>query len=122
MRAQIEVGAVRDAFELAPVGTLEAEAVFDVDGALRIVRELLFGMLVVAQVLRLHTEVEVPLGARVDPVLLPCLVGAGFDEELHLHLFELARTEDEVAGRDFVAEALAGVRDAERRLGALSSS
>ena len=44
------------------------------------------------------------------------LVLAGLDEELHLHLLELARAEDEVAGRDLVAEALAGLGDAERRL------
>ena len=40
----------------------------------------------------------------------------GRDEELHLHLLELARAEDEVAGRDLVAERLADLRDAERRL------
>ena len=40
----------------------------------------------------------------------------GRHEELHLHLLELARAEDEVAGRDLVAERLADLRDAERRL------
>ena len=40
----------------------------------------------------------------------------GFDEELHLHLLELARAEDEVPGRDLVAERLADLRDAERDL------
>ena len=51
-----------------------------------------------------------------EPVLVPLLVGAGLDEELHLHLLELAGAEDEVARRDLVAEALADLRDAERRL------
>ena len=37
-------------------------------------------------------------------------------EVLHLHLLELARAEDEVAGRDLVAERLADLRDPERRL------
>ena len=47
------------------------------------------------------------------------LVGlVGRDEELHLHLLELADAEEEVAGRDLVAEALADLRDAERRLDA----
>ena len=41
---------------------------------------------------------------------------AGRDEELHLHLLELAGAEDEVAGRDLVAERLAGLGDAERWL------
>ena len=40
----------------------------------------------------------------------------GRHEELDLHLLELARAEDEVAGRDLVAERLADLRDAERRL------
>jgi hypothetical protein len=41
---------------------------------------------------------------------------ARLDEELHLHLLELAGAEDEVARRDLVAERLADLRDAERRL------
>lgn len=42
--------------------------------------------------------------------------GRRLDEELHLHLLELAGAEDEVAGGDLVAEALADLADAERRL------
>ena len=41
------------------------------------------------------------------------VVFAGLDEELELHLLELARAEQEVARRDLVAEALADLRDAE---------
>ena len=41
---------------------------------------------------------------------------AGRHEELELHLLELAGAEDEVVGRDLVAEALADLGDAERRL------
>ena len=40
------------------------------------------------------------------------------DEELHLHLLELTGAEDEVARGDLVAEALADLADAERRLAA----
>ena len=40
----------------------------------------------------------------------------GRDEVLHLHLLELERAEDEVARRDLVAERLADLGDAERRL------
>ena len=54
--------------------------------------------------------------ALLDPVLVPVLVVAGLDEELHLHLLELAGPEDEVAGRDLVAEGLADLADAERDL------
>jgi hypothetical protein len=47
---------------------------------------------------------------------VPLLVGAGLDEELHLHLLELAGAEDEVARRDLVAERLADLPDPERDL------
>jgi hypothetical protein len=52
----------------------------------------------------------------LDPVLVPLLVRARLDEELHLHLLELAGAEDEVARRDLVAERLALLADAERDL------
>ena len=116
VHAQVVVGAVRDALELAPLAALEAEAVLDVDGAGRVVAELLLRVLEEAQVLRRDAEVGVPAHALVDPVLVPLGVLAGLDEELHLHLLELAGPEDEVAGRDLVAEALADLADAERRL------
>ena len=50
-----------------------------------------------------------------EPVLEPLLRLGRRHEELHLHLLELARAEDEVAGRDLVAERLADLRDPERR-------
>src|SRR5574341_885298 len=45
-------------------------------------------------------------------------VFAGFDEVLHLHLFELARAKDEVTGRHFVAKRFADLRDPEGQLAA----
>src|SRR5690606_16595723 len=108
--------AVGDAFELAPLTAGEVEAVLDVDRALGVVGELLLRVLVEAQVVLGDAEVGVPLEALVDPVLVPLLVGAGLDEELHLHLLELAGPEDEVARRDLVAERLADLADAERDL------
>jgi hypothetical protein len=116
VRREVEVGAVGDPLELAPLAAGEVEAVLDVDGALGVVRQLLGRVLVDAQVVGVDAEVGVPAQPLVDPVLVPLLVLAGLDEELHLHLLELAGAEDEVAGRDLVAEALAGLGDAERRL------
>ena len=116
MGAQIEIGAVGDTLQLAPVRTGETEFVLDVDGALGIVGELFLRMFVVAKVVGIDSQVGVPVGALVNPVLVPLLVGAGFDEELHLHLLELTGTEDEVPGRDLVAERLTCLHDAERRL------
>ena len=52
----------------------------------------------------------------LEPVLEPLLGLGGRHEELHLHLLELARAEDEVPRRDLVAEGLADLRDPERRL------
>ncbi len=115
MRGEVEVGAVGDALQLTPLLATEPEPVLDVDGALRVMRELFLRVLVAAQVVRVDAEVGVPAGALVDPVLVPLLVLAGLDEELHLHLLELAGPEDEVAGRDLVAERLADLADAERR-------
>lgn len=55
-----------------------------------------------------------PVGAPVDPVAVPLGPVVVFvDEVLHLHLLEFAGAEDEVARGDFVAERLAGLRDAE---------
>ena len=51
-----------------------------------------------------------------DPVLVPLVVCARLDEELDLHLLELAVAEDEVARRDLVAERLADLGDAEGQL------
>ena len=116
MRRQVEVGPVGDALELGEVLAAEAEPVLDVDRALRVVGELLLGVLEEAQVVGRQAEVEVPVPALLEPVLVPLLVGARLDEELHLHLLELAGPEDEVARRDLVAERLAGLGDAERRL------
>ena len=52
----------------------------------------------------------------LDPLAVPALRFGRRHEELHLHLLELAGAEDEVAGRDLVAEGLADLGDAEGRL------
>src|SRR5450432_841579 len=116
MNGQVVITTVRDSLELAPLRALEPEAVFDVDRALGVVRQLLLRVLVQAQHLRTKTQPHVPRKPRVDPVLVPLLVAARLDEELHLHLLELAGAEDEVSWCDLVAETLTLLRDAEWRL------
>ncbi len=69
-----------------------------------------------AQMVGTQAELHVPVQACPTPVLVPAVALVRRDEELHLHLLELARAEDEVAGRDLVAKRLADLRDAERRL------
>src|SRR5438094_320472 len=69
-----------------------------------------------AEPLGREPEVRVPAQALLAPVLEPRIVVTGPHEELELHLLELARAEEEVAGRDLVAEGLANLRDAEGNL------
>ena len=78
-------------------------------------------MLEVAKVVGREAKVDVPVPASLEPVLVPLLIGAGLDEELHLHLLELTSAEDEVAGCDLVTEGLAHLSDAEWRLLARSA-
>src|SRR5215212_4356759 len=111
---QVVVGAVGYALQLRPAG--EREVVLDVHAAGRVVRPLVVGLLALAEVLLIHTEVQVPVEALVDPVLVPLLIRAGLDEELHLHLLELARAEDEVARCDLVPKRLPDLGDPERHL------
>jgi hypothetical protein len=69
-----------------------------------------------AQRLAVNPQLHVPLQPLVHPVVVPTLCLGGRHEELHLHLLELERPEDEVARGDLVAERLTDLRDSERRL------
>src|SRR5690606_18207631 len=108
MPAQVEVRAVVNALELLPA---ERELVLDVVGPLGIVSERVRAVLLETQLLRTDPERPDPFHSLRFPELEPLVVGARLDEELHLHLLELARTEDEVSRRDLVAERLADLRD-----------
>ena len=116
MLGQVVVGAVGDAHEFAPLVAGEPELVLEVDGARRVVRALVVGDVEAAHVLRVDAQVDEPVPAVLDPALEPLVGLIGLDEELDLHLLELAGAEDEVAGGDLVAERLADLTDAERRL------
>src|SRR2546427_566847 len=120
MRLEIEVGAIGDAHQLVPLPlflfTLRKKAILNVDGAFRVMRQLFFGLFVEPQVRVRDTDRLKPLMTGIDPFLMRLFVLAGFDEVFHLHLFKLAGTKDEVAGRDFIAKRLANLRDPERQL------
>ena len=60
--------------------------------------------------------VDIEVHPLLSPVREPLLVSAGLAEPLHLHLLELAGSEDEVLGGDFVSEALSDLGDSERDL------
>src|SRR5699024_8615542 len=55
VHAQVIVSTVSNAFQLAPLGTLEAECVLHIDGALGVVRELFLWVLVQTQVVWVNT-------------------------------------------------------------------
>ena len=82
----------------------------------RVVGKLLLRVLVELQSVLGQAETAVPIHSLLLPVLEPLYVGARLHEELHLHLLELARPENEVAGRNLIPERLADLRDAERNL------
>jgi hypothetical protein len=117
---EVEVRPVGDAHQLAPA---HRELVEQIDGALGVVGQLVAGVLVQLHVRGIQAIAREPRLAVGDPAIVPGLVGrpaiqllVRVDEELDLHLLELARAKDEVAGRDLVTERLADLGDAERQL------
>src|SRR5205807_1284490 len=110
---QVVVAAVGDALELGPADGVE---VLDVARRRGVVRPLLLGVLAHAELRFAQAVAQIPLKSLLDPVRVPLRGLARRNEVLHLHLLELAHAEEEVAGRDLVAERLADLRDPERRL------
>src|SRR5262249_27425400 len=111
--AEVEVAAVGDPLELLPP---DREQVLDVAGAAGVVRQLVGVVGPEAEVIGADAELRVPAETLLEPMIEPSLRVHRRHEELHLHLLELARPKGEVAGRDLIAEALADLGDAERRL------
>merc|ERR1740121_54492 len=84
----------------------------------RVVCELVLWVYVAREQVGTEANREKPPLRRGDPLLVegrPRLI-IGWDEELDLHLLELARTENEIARRDLVAKSLSNLRDTEWRL------
>ena len=73
-----------------------------------------FLVVMVAVFLVTETEDLVPAEACLTPVVEPFQLFAGTNEELHLHLLELAHTEDELTCHNLVTECLADLCDTER--------
>src|SRR5437868_4754552 len=122
MSFEIEIGAIRDAHQLVPLPLLlfafGKEPILNIDGALRVMREFFLRLFVKPKVLLRDAYALKPLITGVDPFLVRGFIFAGLNEIFHLHLLELARAKDEIAGRHFVAKRLADLRDAERELAA----
>ena len=111
--AQVVIGAVRHAPQLAPA---EGEEVLEVGGGLGVEGQLLGLVVPEAEVFLLHVQANQPVVAVGPPVLEPLQVRVGLAEEFQLHLLELPDAEDEVARGDFIAEALAHLAHAEGEL------
>src|SRR5262249_18590378 len=128
MSLQIKIGSIRDAFELVPLFlfllSIREEPVLKVDASLRIMRQFVLPLFVLPQILPLHSKPNVPIVAFVNPLFVELLIirvtglqdMRRFCEVLDLHLFELASSKNEVAGRDLVAKRFADLRDAEGQL------
>ena len=112
MGLEVEVRALGDALQLVEA---PRELELHVGRARRVVRELVGAVRAQPQHLGRDAVADVPVEALVAPVLVPALAVGRRDEELHLHLLELAGAEDPVLRRDLVAERLADLGDAERR-------
>ncbi len=80
--------------------------------------ELVFRVIAEPQLFATEPQIHIPVVAAVAPVGVPRERLRGMAEKFHLHLFELARAKREVPWSDFIAEALARLRDAERHLDA----
>ena len=115
VHAQVVVGTVRNAHELAPLRALEAEAVFDVDGASRVVCTLFLGDVEAAHVVRVNAQVNEPVPAVLNPLVEVLVSLVRVHEVLDFHLLELTSTENKVTGGDLVTEGLTDLADTERR-------
>ena len=73
-------------------------------------------MIVETIVLCSESEGLVPCHARLFPLLKPLQLGAGGDEELHLHLLKFTHAENELSCHYLVAERLSYLRNTERNL------
>ena len=113
MLFEIEVGAVGDAFELAPT---HRKKIFDIRGAFGVVGQLVPVMLPQTEIFLAHAVARIPRKTLIDPALMPLLIGSRHDKEFDLHLFEFARAESEISRRDLIAERFADLRDTERKL------
>ena len=108
---KVVIGAVGYAPKLAPA---EREQVLEVARRFGVERQLGFVVVAYAQVFLFDAQFLQELEAVVFPVFKPFEVGVRLAEKFHFHLLELAQTENKVAGRYFVAEALAYLAYSER--------
>ncbi len=113
MTSQVIVCAVGNPPQFAPA---EWEQILNIGRCLGVEGEFFFLMVAQTQVLFGQAERMQPVFAEVFPVLEPFEIRVRLAEEFTFHLLKFTGAEREVAGGNFVAEALANLAYAERQL------
>ena len=111
--SQIIIRAVGDPPQFAPS---KREQIFNIGRRFGIERQFLLGMIAQAHVVLCHAERQQPVFTEAAPILEPLQIRIRLAEKFQLHLFKFTDAENKIAGRDFIAEALADLTDAERHL------
>src|SRR5574344_1746316 len=111
MVAEIEVCTAMNTLKLLEA---EREIEFYVGCGVGIMSQLL--VIVETVVFRSQSKVDMPFHAVFLPLPEPLHLGAGLDEELHLHLLEFTHAEYKLAGHNFISEGFSYLRDSERNL------
>lgn len=107
---EVKIGPVGEAVEFA--GS-KGKVVDEVDSALRVVGELLFGVLFFMDASRFQPNALAPAVHLLEPRIESFFPGGFSGEVLNFHLFEFDDSKHKVAGGDFVAEGFADLGDAE---------
>ena len=108
MLTQVKVGTRVNTLHL-----LEAErhVELDVGSCIGVVSQLV--MVVETVVLSTEAQILMPLHTCLLPFGKPIQFCTWLDKELHLHLLELAHTEDKLTGNNLIAESLTYLGDSE---------
>ena len=110
---QVIIGALGNTFKLSPTPW---KFKLNVASASRIMRKFIFGVLANPQHVGRDAQVDIPLHARLAPVVVPLRTFAWRNEEFELHLFELARAKNKVTGGNFISETFTHLSNSKWRL------
>src|ERR1700730_11393208 len=82
----------------------DGKFIFNITGGVSIMRQL---YVVMEPIFFLwNTKTQMPFHSFLFPEVVPFLLCAGPDEELHLHLLEFPHPENELAGNNLISECL----------------
>ena len=113
MVAKVIISAIGNAFKLFHA---VRKLIFDVIAGFGIMREVLFRSRINIDIFTLQPLLFPPFDTGFLPIFMPFFVFARHNEIFQFRLLKLANAKNEVARRNFVAERLADLGDAERQL------